>query len=147
MTLKFKDDGGTDHTITAVMFMDDDGVDRTLEKIVLGSNIIFSLAPDISVAVSPDVVGADAAGTGSATTVSVTATPTGGTAPYAYAWTLESIAGGSPTVNIPTSATTSFSITGISTGDYCTSIARCTVTDADSFTASGTCSVAFSGGV
>ncbi len=147
MTLKFKDDGGTDRTITAIQFMDDGGTDRTIERIKLGTKVIFSITPDISVVLSLDSVGADAGGTGVATTVTVTATPSGGTAPYTYLWTLEDIVGsGSPTIDSTTTAATSFSITGIATDEFCTATARCTAKDADLFSASATCAVSFYGG-
>lgn len=63
---------------------------------------------------------------GSQTTNSVTVTPSGGTAPYTYAWAfVDGDAGIS--INSPTSATTSFS--GDPVGTALAATYRCTVTD------------------
>jgi hypothetical protein len=69
------------------------------------------------------------AGTGTAPTRTVTATPNGGVAPYTYLWTRTD--GGSHAWNItsPTSATTAFS-TLVSTNTEQTATFICTVTDA-----------------
>ena len=63
----------------------------------------------------------------SATTNSVTVTPSGGTSPYTYAWTL--LSGDTLTVTSPSAATTTFSKTGMGTGDSFSATYRCTVTD------------------
>lgn len=67
----------------------------------------------------------------SGNTDNVTVTPSGGTAPYTYAWTLEGVGGdGQLSVNSPTSATTSFAYSLLKflfTEVYAN--ARCTVTD------------------
>lgn len=72
-----------------------------------------------------------------ATTNSTTVTPTGGSAPYTYSWSL--VSGTSATVNSPTSATTTFSRTVFvdNPGQQInrTGVYRCTVTDSASQTA------------
>lgn len=67
------------------------------------------------------------------TTASVTVTPTGGVSPYTYAWSL--VSGDTLTVNSPTAATTTFSVTGLNSGDIASALYRCTVTDSTSGTA------------
>jgi hypothetical protein len=71
-------------------------------------------------------------GTSSATTSSTTVTPTGGVAPYTYSWALYE--GDTLTVTSPTSASTTFSLTGISEGETYYSTYRCTATDSTSGT-------------
>lgn len=70
---------------------------------------------------------ANAAGAGpSQTTNSVTVTPSGGTAPYSYAWAKDS--GDTISANSPTAATTSF--TGSTAdGETASAVFTCTVTD------------------
>ncbi len=62
-------------------------------------------------------------------TSAVTAAPSGGTAPYTYAWAITA-----PDANwsalSPTSATTQFRRTGVAPGDSETANFECTVTDA-----------------
>ena len=65
--------------------------------------------------------------TASQTTASVTVTPSGGVSPYTYAWTL--LSGDTLTVNSPSAATTTFSKTGMISGDSFDATYRCTVTD------------------
>lgn len=146
MTILFKDDGGVDRTISEVLFKDDGGTDRTISEIRHGANIVYSTAPDLTVVVAPDSVGGDAGLSGSATSTTAYATPSGGTAPYTYLWTIEDEIGGTITVDAPTASSTTFSVSGIPTSEFWTGTGRCTVTDANSFTADDTVSVAFSGG-
>lgn len=68
----------------------------------------------------------------SATTNSTTVTPSGGVSPYTYSWAL--LSGDTLTVNSPTSATTTFSVTGLTAGEILYSTYRCTVTDSTSGT-------------
>jgi len=70
--------------------------------------------------------------TASQTTASVTVTPSGGVSPYTYAWTL--LSGSTLTVNSPSAATTTFSKTGMISGDSYDATYRCTVTDSTSGT-------------
>jgi hypothetical protein len=148
VTIKFKDDGGTDRTITAIKFKDDGGTDRTIAKIMFNDKVIFitGAAGSLSVTLSTSGTGATAGKTGSAVTGAVVATPADGTAPYVYAWTLEEQVDGFPNITSPSSASTTFSISGLPAGDFCTATARCTVTDANLFSNSATCALTFYGG-
>lgn len=60
-------------------------------------------------------------------TANVTATPSGGLAPYTYSWTR--ISGSGINANTPSSATTSFQATGLSEDETRTATFRCTCTD------------------
>jgi hypothetical protein len=81
---------------------------------------------------SPSSAFGDRVGSGTATTNAVTVTPTGGTGPYTYAWTLDA---GNLTIGAATSATTSFS-GFVSIGTTTEDIATCTITDSLAATAS-----------
>lgn len=83
-------------------------------------------------------------GNGSQTTAPFTATPTGGTGPYTYAWS--QVSGDlSITIGSPTSATTQFSAT-ITSSDYIVGTFVCQVTDSGALVAnSNTVNVAFQG--
>lgn len=80
-----------------------------------------------SVSINPFNAYGDRLGRGSVTTDAVTATVTGGTGPFTYAWAY--VSGDSFTINSPTSATTTYtgSITVLGQSKY--GVYRCTVTD------------------
>jgi hypothetical protein len=67
----------------------------------------------------------------------VTITPSGGKAPYTYAWN-----GGEANASSPTTATTTFSVT-LSFGSDLSTTATCTVTDSLGRTASAECELTF----
>lgn len=89
--------------------------------------------------VSPTGVSEGISGGGTATTESVTTTPTGGTAPYTYAWVKTS---GEGTILNPNNATTRFSHS-LANEDEATGIFECTVTDSLGATASATATASF----
>lgn len=99
-----------------------------------------SFAPPITLNVTPSSV----SGTGDAispiliTSSTATATPTGGTAPYTYAWT--KVSGDTMTVTNSTSASTAFR-TSVGPGDVKTATYRCTVTDKNGLTAQDSVSI------
>lgn len=98
---------------------------------------ILGKAAAVSAALSASVNPGSASSSGGAasqTTNSVTVTPSGGTSPYTYAWTWAS-GGASITTTSPTAATTTFSATGLTSGETRSGQARCTVTDNVSATA------------
>lgn len=101
--------------------------------------LVQSFAPPITLAVTPSVSGAGSSfGTISITSGVATATPTGGTGPYTYAWT--KVAGDTLTVTSPNSASTTFRA-GIGPSDSRSATYRCTVTDKNGLTASGNVSI------
>jgi hypothetical protein len=76
----------------------------------------------------------------SETSASVTVTATEGSPAYTYAWTFIS-AGTGITITSPTSASTTFSASGLTAGQILAGTAQCTVTDSNGVTASCTVSV------
>lgn len=91
-------------------------------------------APSFTVTVDRGIVqGAQATSvTSPVVTASVTATASGGSAPYAYAWTLVSDdgLGGTWTAQYPSSAGTTFKASAVPATGSSTATFRCTVTDA-----------------
>lgn len=86
-----------------------------------------SASSALSAVVTPG--SATASGTGSTqTSNSVGVTALGGTAPYTYLWTFTS-GGTGITITSSTSASTTFSASGLSAGDVKSGTARCRVTD------------------
>jgi hypothetical protein len=79
----------------------------------------------LTVSISPTSLNTDFAGT-PITSAGATATPSGGTATYSYAWT--KVSGDTVTINSPTSATTTFTAAVIA-GHSKAATYRCTVTD------------------
>ena len=61
------------------------------------------------------------------TAYSQTATASGGTAPYTYAWT--KVSGDSITIDSASAATTTFRATSVAAGEMRTATFRCTATD------------------
>lgn len=99
-----------------------------------------SFAPPITLGVTPSSVFGTNNSTGIVlvTSSTATATPTGGTAPYTYAWT--KVSGDTMTATSPTSASTAFRL-GVGPGDVKTATYRCTVTDKNGLTAQDTVSI------
>ncbi len=100
-----------------------------------------TFVPPMSLAIAPD----DAFGSVStpvsttATTNSVTATPTGGLAPYTYAWVRLT---GTGSANSATSAATTFSAS-VGPGDSLSGDFQCTVTDSAGGTATAAVTAIF----
>lgn len=86
-----------------------------------------SVSPAFTVAASPASL-TDEDTTASITTPSTTVTPTNGSSPFTYAWTWDS-GGTGITIDSASSATTTFSATGLAVDETRTGQAKCTVTD------------------
>lgn len=131
-----------DRTIAAMKVIGPDAMDRTIvEGWVIDMNgddqLFFdpSGSASLEASASPDLVSAYGTA-GSMTTDTTIVTPTGGTGPYTYAWTLISYdAGVPPTATSPATASTEFTQTGIGPADAFSAVWSCTVTDANLNTA------------
>lgn len=88
--------------------------------------LIVSFAQPLDMAVSPHGGFWDGA-TATVTAGPCTATPTGGVAPFTYAWV--KLSGDDITITAPTAATTSFNASGMANGEDRSATFRCTVTD------------------
>lgn len=134
--VRVRDTGGTLRTLTRIRARDTAGTLRAITRIrardASGAvRVVYDStgASTFSASAAPGTVGGS--GIGTATTTATTVTPTGGTAPYTYAWSLLSYTHQTtaPTAAGPTSATTTFTQTNMDPLDGHTSEWRCTVTD------------------
>lgn len=119
-------DGATLRTIRRVKVLDTDGT--TLRTVA-------EFAPALSLDISPTGLFGLANSSGAVTVTtsgSATATPTGGTGPYTYAWTniSDTHASGTVSATASTSATSSFRMTNVGAFETYDAVVRCTVTDA-----------------
>jgi hypothetical protein len=130
-----RDATATARNITAAQVRDATNTPRTISEIwVRDSNnvsrLVFSIVPPMTASASPETVFGGTLGTGVATTDSTTVTPSGGTAPYSYVWTLLTYDNATPpAANSPAAATSTFTQTGIGIGQSYSSTWKCTVTD------------------
>lgn len=136
MPLIVRDGTNTPRTVSALQIRDGTNTPRDIAEVwARDSNnvprLIWSLAPPMSADASPLTVSGNTLGTGSANTDPSTTTPTGGTPPYSYAWTLVSYTHPTvpPTADSPVNATSEFIQTSIGLGQSFSAIFRCTVTD------------------
>lgn len=133
-----RDETGTIRAIVGIATRDSANVLQTIDTAyardaVLTRRTVFS---SLAVTISPDHLNATgySPGTVSPWTGFCTASPTGGTAPYRYAWTVDNSWG----VLNPTSASTAFQSIPLSPGDGSDATGTITVTDANSLTATAT---------
>lgn len=139
MTILVRDGTNTQRTLTAIQVRDGTNTARDLSEIwVRDSNnvprLVFTTGAALEVTASPELVAGIAYGSGVVTTNATVATPAGGTAPYTYAWTVYTHSNVTPpSINSPTSATTTF--TQVDVVDYDDAEFICTVTDDLSATA------------
>lgn len=134
-----RDGSNVQHTLTDIVVRDGTNTSRTITEIWVrdGNNVprlVFnpSGSATIQVVIVPDSVDAFTAGTGIATTISVTATASNGTAPYTYAWTLLDYTSPNapPNADFPAAASTTFTQTSIDPGTIVGGTFRVTATDA-----------------
>lgn len=112
------------------------------------ANIVATFSTPVTLAASPASVSglAFAADFGSSpvTTAATTLTPTGGTAPYTYAYAITTEPSyGLVTIDSPSAATTTFTHNGVGAGEVLTATATATVTDALAQTATTTIALTF----
>jgi len=107
---------------------------------------VLSFVPPLSVSISPPSVSGTAFPskpiTATATTPFVTATPSGGKAPYTYAWVVASHDGTPPAISNPNSASTNFSKSVPANAEQ-EAVFTLTVTDALGKTASASIAATF----
>lgn len=121
------------------------GINRPLKTIKVQDGGSLRLVATFADPLSVTAGGGLATGASSSlTTNSVTATPSGGFAPYTYAWTLITNGGrNASTAGSPTSATTTFTKTGLINGDSIDDTWRVTVTDSIGQTATADTTASF----
>lgn len=135
MPLTIRDGTNAPRSIVGLQIRDGTNTPRDIQQLWARdsnnvSRLIYSVAPPMSVVAAPGTVSGTTAGTGTATTNAATATPTGGTPPYAYAWQIVSYDGPvTPVANSPTSSSSTFTQTGIGVGAVYSASIRCQVTD------------------
>lgn len=146
MPFKMEDAGGVLRTVTVMKVADAGGEIRTIRTAKVmdsGSTLrtVATFASAMTVAISPSAVFGFGFGAGSAlsTTDPVTATPTGGLAPYTYAWTRLS---GDGEAMSPTLATTTFR-DDVPEGETTEGTFRVTVTDSAAQTATADVTASF----
>lgn len=149
MTLVIRDDANVPRTISGLFIRDDAAVSREIDELWVRdanavSRLVYTNASTLTLAIDPTLVSGQSFGTGTATTEDATATPTGGVGPYTYSWTITSQSSPSACIiNAPTEQVTSFTQTGLSTGDSEVADIECEVTDSLSATATATCQAFF----
>lgn len=99
---------------------------------------IVNFIPTLGLSISPTSGIEYDHDTATVTSAVYTATPSGGQAPFTYAWT-----GSGATINSQFSASTTFTATGMSAGETRTAEFTCNVTDAFGTTASATVDMTF----
>lgn len=137
-------DAGALRTITGIT-VKQAGVLRTIRQVKVQDGGVLRTVATFA---DPLAVASDAAGksgnSSTLTTSNVTASVSGGFAPYTYAWTLETNGGGTAsTTSAPTMATTTFTKTNLLPESDVTDVWRCTVTDDTGEIAFGLFSITF----
>lgn len=136
--IRVRDSGGTLRTLTQIRARDSGGTLRTITRIRArdASNVLRIVwdtagTSTFSVTVTPAAIGGHSMGTGTVTTGNVTASATGGTAPYTYAWAVVTYDHPStaPTASGPASATTGFIQTNVAPAEFFSATFRVTGTD------------------
>jgi hypothetical protein len=150
MTILIRDTGGTQRTISAIQVRDGTNTARDISEIWVrdGNNVprlVFSLSPPMTLACFPTTASGHSSGSGTCTTGTTTATPTGGTGPYSYLWTCTEYDNPTPpTIGSDTSATTDFTQTGTPLNSVNTATFECVVTDSLGATATAGVAAVFS---
>lgn len=122
---------------------DSGGVVRLAKRVFLsdsGGTARLIFANQVIVPVAPTSAFAIGLGPITLTTNTVTASPTGGVAPYTYAWTLTGASGPTLTPTNPSGATTAFTA-HVGAGATALATGICTVTDSIGDVGIGSCVV------
>lgn len=112
------------------------------------ANIVATFSTPMTLAASPAAVSGSAFagefGSSPVTTAPATLTPSGGTAPYTYSYSITTQPSyGLVSVDSPLSATTTFTHEGVGAGEILTATATATVTDTLAQTATTTIALTF----
>jgi hypothetical protein len=145
MGIKIKDAGGVLQTAASLKVMDGATL-RTIRTVKVMDatatlRLVASLAPAMTASITPpyETAYGYSPGVATVTSGSVVAAPTGGLAPYTYAWTRLSGVG---TINSPALATSSFSAS-VAESETDSGEFQVTVTDSAGQTATATANVDF----
>jgi hypothetical protein len=135
--LRIRDTGGTLRTIGKLSVKDDGGVVRELQKLsVKDGGVLRQVFSSITASATTPVTGIEAVNHPvRVSTTPSTATPTGGVAPYAYAWAVVNSSFGTWDFDAPTSDTTSARCSFLAPGADASAQVQCTITDAVGSTA------------
>jgi hypothetical protein len=137
MALAIRDAGNVSRSIAALVIRDATNTPRTIKELWLrtpdGLKQVFG---QLAVTVSPTGVSGSVnrAGAATAYTRYVTASPSGGVAPFTYAWARTDGGAHGWAISSPTAAMTNFS-TVVSSATDQTATFACTITDATGMTA------------
>lgn len=133
-----RDTTGVERGVVGIAFRDGANVLQTVDGGFArdSAGVRRPIFSGLTVAISPTSLYASgySMGTSYPYTANAVATATGGTAPYAYAWVVDSLW----SVTNPTSATTSFQSIGLNPGDSSSATGTVTATDANGLTATAT---------
>lgn len=152
MGITVRDAGGVNRTITGIKVLDGTLL-RTIFRVKVvdtdGTTIrtVATFSPPMTASASPSSISGSATSLlpTTVTTNATTVTPSGGTGPYTYAWSVAAYdAAVAPTFSTPTSATTAVSQSGVEDGGLYGATVICTVTDAFGQTAIATVTALFS---
>jgi hypothetical protein len=143
--LFIRDAGNVSREISELVIRDATNTPRTIAELwVRDTNntprLVFnpSGSATLSVEVAPSFV-FGTSGSSIVTSDPCTATPSGGTAPYTYGWSLvTSDFVPAPSIDSPTADTTTFTQTGLGPGDSANASFTCTVTDDNGITITST---------
>jgi len=133
------DGTGVDRQVNIIRIIDEDGYDRVVFDHAGITSLSMSFDPNYAIAYTEYST--------AATTNTVTANVVGGTPPYTYAWSVSDYTSAKPpSIGSSTNQTTSFSLSGLISGDSESATVYCLVTDSNGNNVSAELSAFFSHG-
>jgi len=141
--MRIVDSGGTKRTVKSLRIFDGTSKRRVLKIRQVKSDLTKQTIATFAVAMSAQVIPTSASTTTGGTTNTVSATPTGGEAPFTYSWAITTApSGGAVTITRPTMASTAFSQNTALDADN-TGQATVTITDSLGTTAQAVVDLSF----